>query len=131
VRLPLPKSSREKPDHVILPKSQALLTLADLDRLPAFYRAADFRSGENLEIEAMQRDVERLLDKPSLFLRHAQEVLRDNRRHLACNQICDHLRQWDGGGRTGTARLWLQVRDYDPPELDGGLAAKGKPLREV
>jgi hypothetical protein len=131
VRLPLPKPSRERPDHVILPKSQALLTQADLDRLPAFYRAADFRPGEDLEVEAMQRDVERLLDKPSLFWRHAQRVLRDNRRRLAYTQICDDLRQWDGGGRTGTARLWLQVRDYDPPELDGGLVAKGKPLREV
>ena len=131
VRLPLPKPSREKPDHVILPKSQALLTLADLDRLPTFYREADFRPGEDLEVETMQRDVERLLDKPSLFRRHAQRVLRDDRRHLACTQICDHLRQWDGGGRTGTARLWLQVRDYDPPELDGGLVAKGKPIREV
>ena len=60
-------------------------------------------------------------DKPLLFRPHAQRVLRDDRRHLACTQIRDHLRQWDGGGRIGKARLWLQVRDYDPPELDGGL----------
>jgi hypothetical protein len=133
VRLPLPKLSRERPDHVhvSLPQSQALLTLADLDRLPAFYRAADFRPREDLEVEVMQRDVGRLLDKPLLFRPDAQRVLRDDRRDLACAQICDHLRQWDGSGRTGTARLWLQVRDYDPPELDGGLRAKGKSIREV
>lgn len=132
MRLPLPKQSRERPDHVSLPKSQALLTLADCDCLPAFYRAADFRPGEDLEVEAIQRDVERFFDKPLLFRRrHAQRVLRDDRRHLACAQICDHLRQWDGGVRTGTAHLWLQVWDYDPPELDGGLVAEGKPIREV
>ena len=133
VRLPLPKQSGESHDHVGLPKSQALLTLEDLDRLPTFYRTADFRPGETLEAEAMQRQIERFLAKqPSLFRRHAQRVFDDDdRRHLAFIQTRDHLQQWDGDGRTGKARLWLQIRDYDPPELDGGLLIGDQPVPEV
>ena len=90
-----PKSLGVKHDHVGLPKSQALLTLEDLHRLPAFYREAKFRPGEELEVEDIQQDVERLLHKPLLFRPHAQRVLRDDRRHLAYIQIRDHLRQWN------------------------------------
>ena len=131
VRLPSPKQSGERHDHVSLPKSQALFSQADLLCLPTFYDEADFRPGEDLEVEILQREVERCLDKPSLFRRHAQRVLRDDRSYLACVQIRDHLRQWDGHDRGGTARLWLQLRDYDPPELDGGLITKGEAIREV
>ena len=131
MRLPLPKSLGVKHDHVGLPKSQALLTLEDLHRLPAFYREAKFRPGEELEVEDIQQDVERLLHKLSLFRPHAQRVLRDDRRHLAYIQIRDHLRQWNKDVRVGTAHLWLQLRNYDPPELDGGLLIGDEPVPAV
>jgi len=132
VRLPLPEQLGSERDHVGLPKSQALLTLADLHRLPDFYHEADFRPGEDLEVEIIQQRIEKLLlDKPSLFRRHAQRVLRDERRNLACIQIRDHLRQWGGDNTLGKARLWLQVRDYDPPKLDGGLIIGDTPIPGV
>jgi hypothetical protein len=102
VRLPLPESLGVKHDHVGLPKSQALLTLEDLYRLPAFYREAQLRPGEELEVEDIQQDVERLLHKPLLFRPYAQRVLRDDdRRGFAYAQIRDHLRTkrcWPCGG---------------------------------
>jgi hypothetical protein len=96
VRLPLPGPPGSKRDHVGLPKSQALLTLADLNGLPTFYHEADFRPGEDLEVEVIQQCVEKLLDRPSLFRPHARRVLSDDRRNLACVQIREHLRRWGG-----------------------------------
>jgi hypothetical protein len=58
-------------------------------------------------------------------------VLRDDRRYLACVQIHDHLQQWDGDKRTSTARLWLQLLDYNSPELDGGLLIGDELVPEV
>jgi hypothetical protein len=127
----LPSEEQRGEWHVILPKSQALLRLADLQRLPFFYHQASFRPGEDLPVTEIQRAIQPHLHNLSLFQRHAVNVLSDERSLSACAQICDHLRNWEGEASVGRARLWLQLSAFDPPELHGGLTEGTARLQEI
>ena len=131
VWLPSQERGAQHHKHVILPKSQALLSLADLQRLPSFYRAVDFRPGEDLQVEDIKNYVQRHRDDPSLFQRHAVNVLSDERFPSACAQICDHLRSWNGDFAVGKARLQLQLLAFTPPVLSGRLTEGNARLQDI
>jgi hypothetical protein len=128
VWLPPREPVGERRKHVSLPKSQALLSRADLEGLPSFYQEANFGPGDDVTLEDIRKQVERLSDKPSMFRSHARNVLRDERCVPACAQIREHLFHWEGNDSRGKGRLWLQVHLENPPELIGGIT-RGQPIK--
>ncbi|MBM3225580.1 MAG: hypothetical protein FJZ47_17525 [Candidatus Tectomicrobia bacterium] len=133
ISLPPPVSQGgSRRDHVGLPKSQALLTAADLAKLPRFYHEVKLEVGEDVEETFLLEKAEPLLHKPSLFRSHARQVLSDlERRLLACGQIREHLQCGNWPDAIGTARLWLTLSDHGPQEVDGGLIIDGQVLPTV
>ena len=123
---------KQRRDHVGLPKSQALLTAADLVLLPRFYREAHLQPGEDIDEVFLLETVQHLLKKPALFRPHAQRVLCDQERNLlACGQIREYLRRGNWDEHIGAARLWLAIQEHDMPALDGGLISGDKVLPEI
>ena len=134
---PETRQGEKRCNHVGLPKSQALLTSADLALLHHFYQEADLQPGEDVDEAFLLEKIQKCLTKPALLRPHAQRVLSDPERNLlACGQIRDHLRRGDcgdpiGDESLGKARLWLEIKESVPLELDGGLIVAEKVLLEI
>jgi len=129
---PYAPRGKQRRDHVGLPKSQALLTSADLTLLPRFYHAARLQPGEDVDEAFLLEQIQPLLKKSSLFRPHAQRVLGDDdRKLLACGQIREHLRRGHWDEPMGKARLWLATDEHAPQRWDGGLMVGNQVLPEI
>lgn len=104
--LHLPKDRKGAHDrNVGLPKSQALLRLADLAELPSFFRECRYQPGAKYSLERVVRDVElRCDDQQSFPSSWARRVLNDELKlPTACRQIYNELKRWDGQWKIGDA----------------------------
>ncbi len=84
--------------NVGLPKSQALLRLADLAELPLFFRKCGYLPSQQIDLERIATKVRQYRDDPNVFpSRWARRVLEDSIRFTAaCRQIRSELSNWDG-----------------------------------
>lgn len=113
----IPRDERVGHRHIRLPKSQALLTLADLHRLNA---AGGFweRSGLMLQPDPPERSIRTWVDHlktdPACFKTHAARVLADpDRAQAAYEQI---VREWPNRVRMPAAEE-ARARTPRPPRL--------------
>lgn len=138
LKLDLPTDKFGAGRHVQLPKSQAVLRVGDLERLPKFFAHRGFVPNDPDNPDEMSNQLERLPKILQLyrgdgtyFSRWARQVLDDERKFpIAAKQISDALRHWDGslyirnaglrptGPDTPTETLWLSIRP-SPNRLSG------------
>lgn len=97
--------------HVCLPKSQALLRGADIQRLPSFYRTCKYKTGKHYPLSRIKIDLIRLKDSQVAFPKPwPRRVLNDPLKFpLACKQIHAALRDWDGRWELPSSR-WSKSR---------------------
>jgi hypothetical protein len=133
--LDLPQDYQGAGRHVQLPKSQSVLRVSDLERLPQFFSYRGFTpiDGENpqemtTQLNRLTKELKSLRTDTTCFTRWAREVLQDERKFpIAKQQIADALLNWDGSLMIRDAGVRSQRKPKS--DLSVWLAIRTRPTR--
>lgn len=150
LRLQLPPDKQGAGRHVQLPKSQAVLRVGDLKRLPMFFAHRGFVPYDPDNPDEMSNQLERLPEvlhkykrEVTYFSSWARQVLDDVQKNpIARMQIAEALEHWDGslqlhnvgvrpsGSSAPSEAVWLSIRSR-PNRLFGFTGVSGGRLKNL